>query len=216
MALEERKGRFMNTGTRLTKQGQLAHLKTLSDVVAEYEKLFQFDGSYQHKSERSVGHHDPVIDVCKEATGLEDCVVKAVDGKTKLGKTFSEGSCVRTSSKLAFADKLIDKPYLYLLEKATNFEQVYDLVRNAKPWGIGNLTVYNVAARIAAYKGIHPEKFLYLHAGPLQGWKRLTGCKGNPYRVPVEEVPKALRALPIHRIEDSLCEMRDFLHPGLL
>lgn len=206
----------MNTGTQMTKSGQLAHCKTLSDLVREYNRLFQFDGNYQHKSERSVGHHDPVIDVCKEASSLHDCIVKAVDGKTKQGKTFSEGSCVRTSSKMLLAEALTKQPYLGHLTLARDFERIYDLVREAKPWGIGSLTVYNVAARIAAYKDIHPEKFLYLHAGPLVGWKRLTGCKVSPYRVPIEEVPEALRVLPMHKLEDFFCEFRNFLHPWLL
>jgi hypothetical protein len=198
----------------MTRTGQLAHCKTLADLVAEYNKHFKFDGSYQHKSERSVGHHDPVIDYCKEAPDLATCIERAVEGRSKNGKMFSEGSCVRAESKAKLTERLTLAPWWQGLEVAKDFETIYDIVRDVKPWGIGNLTVYNVAARIAAYKGIKPEKFLYLHAGPLVGWKRLTGTKGNPYRVPLDQVPAALRVLEVHQIEDFCCEMRDVLNPS--
>lgn len=208
----------MNLGTHMTKTGQLSHCKTLGDLVKEYNKHFKekFDGSYHAGSERSVGHHDPVIDICKEAKTLPDAIKKAVDGRRRDGKLFSEGSCVRNSSKEDFEANLLEKSTIARFKRADDFEDIYDTVRAARPWGIGNTTTYNVSARIAAHLDIYPEKYLYIHAGPLKGWKRLTGAKGSPFRVPMEEVPKALRVLPPHSIEDFLCEMRDALNPSFL
>jgi hypothetical protein len=200
----------MNVGTQLTKSGALIHLKTLEDVVADYKVRF----NYKAGIERSAGHHDPVVDFCREAEDPATCIKRAVDGRRKDGKLFSEGSCIRTKSKEKMTRTLLKK--ISALDKCRDFEQVYAIVEEAAPWGIGNLTVYNTTARIAAYYSIHPEEFLYVHAGPLKGWKALTGLRNNPHRVSVLSLPKPLRKLPMHRVEDLLCEYNELLHPGMI
>jgi hypothetical protein len=200
----------MNTGTQLTKSGELGHLKTLEQVVADFRVRF----NYKRGVERSEGHHDPVVDVCIEAPNLTQAIELAVDGRRRDGKMFSEGSCIRASSKKKMTQALLrakDK-----LRACRDFEAVYEIVRTSAKWGIGKLTIYNVTARVAAHMGIHPEAFLYVHSGPLRGWKALTGTKANPHRVPVEQLPKALRRLPVHRVEDLLCEYNELLHPGMI
>jgi hypothetical protein len=200
----------MNVGTQLTKSGALAHLTTLEAVVADFNTRFNYKASV----ERSAGHHDPVVDFCREARDFSTCIRRAVDGKRKDGKMFSEGSCIRASSKVVMTDNLLK--VRARLQKCKSFEAIYDLVKASAPWGIGNLTIYNVSARLAIYMGIHPEAFLYVHAGPLRGWKALTGTRKNLFRVPVEDIPKALRKLPLHRVEDLLCEYNELLHPGMI
>ena len=200
----------MNVGTQLTKAGALAKLKTLEDVVQDYRDRFDYHAGH----ERSEGHHDPVIDFCREADTIALVIRRAVDGRRRDGKMFSEGSCIETAAKVKFTTRLLKRASW--LHNCTYFDAVYDIVREEKVKGIGNLTIYNVAARIAAWKGLHPEHHLYIHAGPLKGWKALTGMKGNDYRVAVELLPKALHKLPMHKVEDLLCEYREFLHPGLL
>ena len=98
----------------------------------------------------------------------------------------------------------------------TDFDPLYDLVKRSAPWGIGNMSIYAVSERIGAYLGLKPEAFLYLHAGPLVGWKNLTGCVGKPHRVPWSEVPPALRVLPNFEVENLLCEFRRHLHPRMM
>ena len=78
------------------------------------------------------------------------------------------------------------------------------------------MSIYAVSERIGAYLGLKPEAFLYLHAGPLVGWKNLTGCVGKPHRVPWSEVPPALRVLPNFEVENLLCEFRRHLHPRMM
>lgn len=200
----------MNTGTKLTKAGQLNHLKTLDDVVTDYKQRFKFHAGV----ERSEGHHDPVIDFCREANDINLVIRRAVDGRRRDGKMFSEGSCIDRKSKQKLLAKLCR--IASQLHNCTDFDSIYDLVREHRVKGIGNLTTYNVAARIAAWKGLLPEKYLYVHAGPLKGWKALTRASGIVYRVPAEQLPKALTKLPLHKVEDLLCEYSEFLHPGLL
>lgn len=201
----------MNLGTKMTRAGKLAHVATLDDVVDEYLLHFKFEAG----AERSAGHHDPLIDFCREAPDLETAIRRAVDGRRRDGKMFSEGSCVRASSKEEFARELVGSQDA-LRARSDDFDLLHDLVRFHAPWGIGTLTVYNVTARIAAYFGTHPERHIYVHAGPLKGWKRLTGTRGNPYRVPLTDVPAPLLRLKPYQIEDLLCEFRDLLHPEMM
>lgn len=208
----------MNTGTRLTKQGRFSSLSTLSEVVSAYQELFDFREAGEN---HGVDTHDPVLDWCREASSIRKCIKRAVEGRRRDGKMFSEGSCIRESSKENLEINLLHYSVLPALLYAQTFEDVYNKVRSSAPWGIGDLTIYNVANRIAAYLEIKPEAYLYIHAGPLKGWKALMGrswkgTNGETFRVPWEAVPEPLRVLPPHRVEDFLCEMRDVLHPGLL
>jgi hypothetical protein len=103
-----------------------------------------------------------------------------------------------------------------LIHATADYDSLYDLLLHNKPRGIGHTMIYVFTNRIAAYIKCGPSKYLYLHAGPLLGWKRLTGERGNPWRVAWMSVPAPLRVLPSHKVEDLLCEYRDFLHPELM
>jgi hypothetical protein len=204
----------LNDGTRLTKAGKLRHLKTLEDVVKDYfsRPAFVYSGDDPNRSE---GHHDPLIDYCKECKTLEEVIARAVAGLRRDGKVFSEGSCLRASSKRNMAKRML-KNKARLRAALGDFDALYDVVKELAPWGIGATTVYNVTCRIAAWKNTHPRLYLYVHAGPLKGWKALTGAKGSVYRVPVDQLPRPFRRVPLHKLEDLLCEYRDLLHPGMI
>jgi hypothetical protein len=203
----------MNVGTKLTKSGALAHLSTLSDVVEDYIARFQdkFDAPSKN---HSAGHDDPVVDFCKEAKTLTICIERAVEGRRRDGKMFSKGSCVAWEAKEELARRLLarrDK-----VGRTKTFEQLYDIVAEASPRGIGPMSKYAVSERIGAYLGIKPEHFLYVHAGPLKGWKRLKGKAPPEGRVPVSQLPGPFRAIELYHVENLLCEYRDVLHPGML
>jgi hypothetical protein len=202
----------MNAGTQATRAGQMDHLRTLEDVVADY--CDRFRRHLVRSVERSDDRDDPVVDVCREAPTFREAISRAVDGRRRDGKVFQQDSCVRLSSKAEFKRRLLLARRA--IKAARNFDRLHDLVGKEAPWGCGPLIVYNVACRIGAYMGMEPHDFLYLHAGPMAGWKRLTGTRRVPAWVPREELPPALLALPIHHVENLLCEYRDFLHPGLV
>jgi hypothetical protein len=203
----------MNEGTRLTRAGAFVKLKTLDDCVDYYlsRPEFVYSGSDPNRSE---GHHDPLVDMCREERDLGKVIKMAVDGRRRDGKIFSEGSCIRRSSKEEFSKALYARRKSVATSK--NFEQVYAVVKEAAPWGIGPTTWYNVTNRIAAHLGFGPKDYLYVHAGPLQAWRRLTGRTPPDYRVSVAELPPAFRRLPIYKLEDMLCEFREHLHPGMM
>jgi hypothetical protein len=201
----------MNKGTQLTKSGALAHLTTLTLVVEDYKMRFDFSNAGKNNS---VGHDDPVVDFCKETTSLPVAIDRACAGRRRDGKLFKKGSCVRTLSKKDLAEKL--KAKLSAIRGAKTFEDVYDIVNSVSPWGIGAMSKYAIAERIAAYLDIKPEAYLYLHAGPLEGWKRLMRYKPVGGRVAVSVLPKPFRKIELYHVENLLCEYRDLLHPGML
>jgi hypothetical protein len=197
----------MNTGTQLTKSGALAHLRTLEDVVEDYKVRFNFAGDGVRNS---VDHDDPVVDYCKEAPNLAVAIDRAAAGRRKDGKLFKKGSCVRTESKKELANKL--KAKIEKLRNAKTFETIYGVVEETQVWGIGRMSVYAIAERIGAYLGIKPQAYLYLHAGPLQGWKRLMGYEPRDGRVATSVLPKPLRTIELYHVENLLCEYRDLLN----
>jgi hypothetical protein len=193
----------------MTKRGALDHIATLDQAVDFYLKAFDFS---KPGANHSVGHDDPVVDFCRKAEDLPEAIWRACDGRREDGKMFSKGSCVRTKSKRELYERLLEVG----VSNATDFDQLYDMIDHCRPWGIGDMYIYTVTERVGAYLGLKPEFNLYLHAGPLVGWKRLTGRRERRHRVPFDEVPAALRRLPNYHVENFLCELRDFLHPGLI
>jgi hypothetical protein len=197
----------MNTGTQLTKSGALAHLRTLDDVVEDYKVRFDFMSPGKNNS---VGHDDPVVDYCKEASNLAVAIDRAAAGRRRDGKLFKKGSCVRTESKKELANKLRAK--IETLRNAKTFEDIYAVVEATHVWGIGAMSVYAIAERIGAYLKIKPQAYLYLHAGPLEGWVRLMGYRPVEGRVAVSVLPKPFRTIELYHVENLLCEYRDLLN----
>jgi hypothetical protein len=197
----------MNMGTQLTRSGAFSNVKTLDDVVKAYWDLFD-------KSKQGEAHDDPVVEFCREAPNLRLAISRAVDGRRKDGKMFSKGTCVRASSKLEMTNNLLRAEEA--ISQHTIFDNLYDAVDRASPWGIGRMTKYAVTERIGAFLKVYPKDYLYLHAGPLQGWKKLTGIRGNPYRVPWNTVPASLRTIPNYHVENLLCEFRELLRPEMI
>lgn len=93
------------------------------------------------------------------------------------------------------------------LLSATSFSELHDCVENATKsiWGIGELTVYDVAHRIGAYLGIRPE-YVYLHAGTCEGACAL-GLRGKA--LSKNAFPNAFQRLTAAEIEDCLCIYKD-------
>lgn len=89
----------------------------------------------------------------------------------------------------------------------TDFDDLHDTIEELRPDGIGPVTTYDVAVRIAAFLGIEPDS-LYLHAGVQEGWTALVGRTPGLKRVPRWAWPEPLRVLPADEVEDFLCTYR--------
>jgi hypothetical protein len=205
----------VNVGTRETKAGALSHLTTLDKLVDYYKATYVYTaGSVWDGVERSENHHDPLVDMCRETKTLLKAIAIAVAGKRRNGKAFSEDSRIFNKVRALMLARLSVR--IHQIATAKSFEELYQIIESARCDGCGKLMTYNLTNRIGARLGIKSERFVYLHAGPLKGWKRLTKTRKSPLRVEVEWLPAPLRRLEPHRVEDFLCEFSEFLHPGLM
>jgi hypothetical protein len=94
---------------------------------------------------------------------------------------------------------------LSTIRQARSFEELHELVALAirRIRGIGELTVYDTALRIGAFRHLEPNK-VFLHAGTRAGARRL-GLDVSKGVLKVSELPAELRVLKPREIEDVLC-----------
>jgi hypothetical protein len=96
------------------------------------------------------------------------------------------------------------------LRKARSFEELHGLInylltsRSKKIRGIGPLTVYDVAIRIAARKGLEPEH-VYLHAGARVGASRVGAPNWRTGSISKSELPAEFDELSEAECENCLC-----------
>lgn len=182
-------------------------LTTLSAIVEDWQYRFGPGAPYNKM-------RDHVTDYCLKASSVDEAVVRACDSRSEEGKTHNHQSKVPRAIRTEFGKGII-KVWRAKLHSArslqpvvTNFDALYDLVNSARIWGIGNVTEYDVATRIAAYLKLEVQS-LYLHAGVLQAWKILKGSYRYPRRIPRAWLPREFISLPTDEIEDMLCTYRD-------
>ena len=100
------------------------------------------------------------------------------------------------------------------LKAARRFHVLHSLVEQAfKPIrGLGELAAYDTADRIRLALGLESEHVIYLHAGARVGARRLAGGRlenESAWGILKRDVPKGLRKLSTHEIEDVLCIYKD-------
>lgn len=99
-----------------------------------------------------------------------------------------------------------------LFKLAKNFEEVFDIVKQAEIFVDRDcLTNYDIADRISYHLGFYPER-IYLHRGVNTGIKAL-GLKKNMKSITKEEFSKLIGFTPdleAYQIEDFLCIYKDF------
>lgn len=92
---------------------------------------------------------------------------------------------------------------------AKSFAIVFDLVNENHVPGFAEMSVYDTAHRIGAYLALEPER-VYLHCGTRDGARalRLDVSAGV---LEMNQLPKELRRLKPHLVEDFLCVCMDQL-----
>lgn len=163
---------------------------------------------------------DQVIAYCAEADSLQVAVQRAVEARDALGKHHNHQSKVDITARRLFGRRIVNRMQRGALDLA-DFDTLHDSIDDIKPYGIGPVTVYDVAVRIGAYLGIEP-KSVYMHAGVRQGLATLEAAIGwltpDEYsrkpaykheRVPLSWFPKPLRGLRADDVEDILCTYRE-------
>ncbi|MBI4454929.1 MAG: hypothetical protein HY644_03415 [Acidobacteria bacterium] len=92
-----------------------------------------------------------------------------------------------------------------LLATASDFDELHSYIENLirAISGIGELTVYDTALRIGAFKQLEPTT-VYLHAGTRVGAKAL-GVNGSRKTAGLHELPRQFRKFRAWEVEDCLC-----------
>lgn len=103
------------------------------------------------------------------------------------------------------------------LKKSKDFEALYNEVKKINVWGFGPLATYDFSLRFGYKHGLKPEKYVYVHAGTLEGAKELKrlkpsmNWKGVEELLLVDELPAPLQKLESMDIENLLCIFKERL-----
>ncbi|ELB2831610.1 hypothetical protein QNE33_004749 [Vibrio alginolyticus] len=97
-----------------------------------------------------------------------------------------------------------------VISQTESFDDIYEIVKKEKISGFGTLAIYDTSVRIGSYLNISPNH-VYLHAGAQQGMSNLedkalvASGASEKAKVPVAELPEALKKLHPIQIENFLC-----------
>lgn len=181
---------------------------------------------------------DQVIRWCRKAPNYATAVRRAVEARGEDGKHHNHQSKVDITARRKLGATLVSPPIKKRVEYIvsikdnpaaetnyyTAFDALHDMIDEVKPFGIGPVTVYDVAVRVGEYLGIRPAS-VYVHAGVREGIKeleqallrqgpmtvraqRLVGAHKLP-RVPMYLFPGAFKAVDADTLEDILCTYRE-------
>lgn len=183
-------------------------LTSLAAICDDWRFRFQ---AGRHENHR----RDHVVTYCAKARTFKEAVDRACASRAENGKCHNHQSRVREVDRRHFARLILRrKEIIGAAARAGNFDAMHAILEDCAPVGIGPVTIYDVATRIAAYLDIEVES-LHLHAGVKVGWELLIGCKTDLKLIPRGDLPAEFRKLPTDEVEDLLCTYRDFLKPWL-
>lgn len=138
---------------------------------------------------------------------LSDAISKAGTARTPSGKCHDHQRRVGNVALKRFTKKLLNAEQA--IKRASDFGKLHEIVHavgHDMP-RIGALTIYDTAHRIAAFRGLEPDK-VYLHAGTLAGARALGLNEHNGF-LDKSELPKEFSRLKPYEIEDCLCIYKD-------
>lgn len=164
---------------------------------------------------------DQVIAFCAVAPDFPTAVLRAVEARGADGKHHNHQSKVDLTARRLFGRKIIKRAARGSLD-LEDFDNLHMKLDEIRPPGIGPVTVYDVAVRIAAFMEIEPYS-VYMHAGVRQGYKammdallRIDYPKAGWYqrnmrrdKIPVNNFPKPWDAMKADDVEDMLCTYRE-------
>jgi hypothetical protein len=177
---------------------------------------------------------DQVIEFCRDAPKFATAVRRAVEARDANGKHHNHQSKVDITARRKFGASIVSQkkhikaiPLSVEFDWLTHFDVLHDTIDSLKPYGIGPVTVYDVAVRLGAFMGIEPKQ-VYMHAGVRQGLKALEDALHRRWqdpmvesptmdligahklpRVPMYLFPKPFRDMRADDVEDILCTYRE-------
>ena len=138
---------------------------------------------------------------------LDDAIEVAASATDGRGKRYSHQRRIPRAAITKAKPALLKERQK--IQDSKTFEHLLDTVsftlKNVD--GLGELYYYDTALRLAFYLHIEPTR-VHLHAGARDGARAL----GLDYQAPclsINSVPRILRQLPPHEIEDFFCIYKD-------
>lgn len=150
---------------------------------------------------RCRSHSDEELGSFSVEPTVASAIERAGRAETSEGKRYHHQRRL-PKALLRFSAKQLMRAHL---ERAKSFDDLHrrvDLTVGSLH-GIGELTVYDSALRIGAKLGLLPRR-VYLHRGTRVGARAL-GLDWRARTLEVGDLPRVLRALRPHEIEDCLC-----------
>jgi hypothetical protein len=138
---------------------------------------------------------------------LEEAIKQAALARSPSGKRLSHQRRIPKAVLAECHRHLLDS--LPAVSAARSFEELHRLVASTTGdiHGIGELTVYDTALRIGAYRNLEPN-VVFMHSGTRVGARRLR-LNASCEFLTIEDLPPAFRALRPREIEDILCIYKD-------
>jgi hypothetical protein len=180
------------------------NLRTYQDVVADYRRRY---AGQHHAEMRIFGNPRQTL-----AEAIHRACRSQIPKNRSRGLKRHPHQPLRAMSDEALAEAAARLQAIEVeIAAASDFAALHGLVEAAiaNISGIGELAVYDIAHRVGAYRGLHPEE-IYLHAGTREGAKAL-GLPANRESLPITSLPAGLRSLSAEEAEDLLCIYRKTL-----
>ena len=163
-------------------------------------KLERIIKHYKLKSKRQV---DSLILFTMSQKSLKEAIDVASKSVDEFNKVHFHQRRVEKPELLSFAERLILREEG--LNKAIVFDEIYEIIYAEKNEYITDLTVYDVAQRIGAFRNIYSDK-IYLQSGTKVGAENLLGRLGDTKFLAREDLPS-----PFQRPEFTLADIEEIL-----
>lgn len=146
---------------------------------------------------------DSWVVFCQSQPNLHEAIYVAAMAINHLGNKHPHQHRLKKADLRNFENSVLK--FEALITSVNDFENLFQIVDNAKVQGIGELTIYDTAHRLGAYRNIFPQK-IYLHSGTLVGAQKLVG-KIKSKTILKEELPEPFSSsdLSCMELEDILC-----------
>lgn len=157
------------------------------------------------------GHRDPTIAYTAMSPSLGVAIDRACDSRGEDGKLFFHQGRVWQANRDKFARRLHQGDNYKAIKMVSDFDELWRVIHKVgdKTHGIGAITIYDVTSRLAAYRGLICENYIYTHGGVIDGLKSVGIDPSGRERIPREELPEPLCNIKnLDWVEDFLCGYR--------
>jgi hypothetical protein len=157
-------------------------------------------------------HHHPnkqeEFNQFRRQPSLEAAIIAATGAKDAEGKHYSHQNKIRKDAYPKARRLLLER--LNELQNCKSFHELWLLIKETfEPvFGLGPLYIYDISLRIGAFLNLLPDR-VYLHSGTDKGAKAFGITSRHREWIEAEELPRPLRELPPHEVEDILCIYKD-------